>query len=256
MSTPKPDDLFATLAGGKKFTKLDLAQAYQQLLLDDNSKRYVTINTHKGLYQYTRLPFGVASAPALFQKFMDTILQGIPQVICYIYDILVTGKDDAEHLKNLAMVLQRLQQHGLQLQLTKCSFMKMQFYEYLGHLINAEGLHAMMDKKKVIANAPALQNVTELRSLLGLLNYYRKFIPNLSTLLHPLNNLLRHDRKWKWTTDCNKAFQQAKDALASSKVLVHYDLALPIKMAADASAYGVGAVINPRRMRKGYSNGS
>ena len=72
-SLPKPDDLFATLAGGKKFTKLDLSQAYQQLLLDDESKDLVTINTHRGLYQYTRLPFGVASAPAMFQKFMDTI---------------------------------------------------------------------------------------------------------------------------------------------------------------------------------------
>jgi hypothetical protein len=88
---PKPDDLFATLAGGKKFSKLDLSQAYQQLPLDDDSMRYVTVNTHRGLYRYTHLPFGVASAPAIFQKLMDTVLQGIPHVICYLDDILVTG---------------------------------------------------------------------------------------------------------------------------------------------------------------------
>ena len=78
---PKPEDLFATLAGGKKFTKLDLSQAYQQLVLEDDSRKYLTINTHRGLYCYTRLPFGVASAPAMFQQVMDTILQGIPNVI-------------------------------------------------------------------------------------------------------------------------------------------------------------------------------
>ena len=101
---PKPDDLFATLAGGKRFSKLDLSQAYQQLVLNDESKQYTTINTHRGLYQYTRLPFGVASAPALFQKIMDTILQGIPHVICYIDDILVTGANQEDHLRNLAEV--------------------------------------------------------------------------------------------------------------------------------------------------------
>lgn len=112
---PKPEDLFATLSGGQKFTKLDLAQAYQQLLLDEESRKYVTINTHKGLYHYTRLPFGVASAPAIFQKAMDTILQGIPNVLCYLDDILVTGKDDESHIGNLSMVLERLQKHGVRM---------------------------------------------------------------------------------------------------------------------------------------------
>ena len=92
---PKPEDLFATLAGGKKFSKLDLSQAYQQLPLDEESMKYVTINTHRGLYRCTRLPFGVASAPALFQKLMDSVLQGIQHVICYIDDILVTGSTSA-----------------------------------------------------------------------------------------------------------------------------------------------------------------
>ena len=103
---PKPDDLFATLADGKKFTKLDLSQAYQQLELDEDSSQYVTVNTHRGLYRFTRLPFGVASAPALFQQLMDTMLQGIPHVICYIDDILVTGVNDSEHLSSLAAVLE------------------------------------------------------------------------------------------------------------------------------------------------------
>ena len=85
---PKPDELFATLAGGKRFTKIDLTNAYQQMALDEDSSTLVTINTHRGLYQYTRLPFGVASAPAIFQRVMDTVLQGLPKVICYLDDIL------------------------------------------------------------------------------------------------------------------------------------------------------------------------
>ena len=93
---PKPEELFATLAGGITFTKLDLSQAYTQIPLDEESVRYVTINTHKGLYRYKGLPYGVASAPAIFQKFMDSTLQGIPNVTCYIDDILVTGSTHAE----------------------------------------------------------------------------------------------------------------------------------------------------------------
>ena len=102
---PKLEELFATLDGGKKYTKLDMSQAYQQLVLDEESTKYVTINTNRRLYHYTRLPFGVASTPAIFQKIMDSVLQGIPNVICYIDDVLGTGADDATHICILAMVL-------------------------------------------------------------------------------------------------------------------------------------------------------
>ena len=112
---PKPEDLFASLTGGKKFSKLDLSHAYQQVLLEPESRKYVTINTHRGLYQYNRLPFGVASAPAVFQQTMDKILEGLPMVVVYIDDILITGRTDEEHLENLERVLARLQRYGLRL---------------------------------------------------------------------------------------------------------------------------------------------
>ena len=120
---PKPEDLLATRAGGQKLTKLDLQQAYQQLRLDDQSKPCATINTHKELYRYTRLPYGIASAPAMFQRTMDVILQGIPHVCCYI-DIFITGKDDALHLELLQEVLTQLERFGLQLERNKCEFLK------------------------------------------------------------------------------------------------------------------------------------
>ena len=239
---PKPDDLFATLAGGKKFTTLDLSQAYLQLLLDEESSKLVTVSTQRGLYRYTRLPFGIASAPAMFQKTMDTILQGIPNVICYIDDILVTGPDDDAHLRNLTEVLERLEKHGVRMKRAKCNFMQGSV-QYLGHSVDAEGLHTTPGKLEAVVKAPEPKNVQELRSFLGMLNYYGKFIPNISTIVHPLNRLLQHGHPWKWSEECKRAFQQAKETLTSSRLLVHYDPLLPLRLAADASAYGLGGVI-------------
>ncbi len=109
-------------------------------------------------------------------------------------------------------------------------------FHYLGHKISAEGIHATDDKVKAIAEAPTPKNLTELRSLLGLLNYYGR-----STLIHPLNELLKRERAWKWTEEC---FKQTKQNIISSKVLAHYDARLPVRMAGDASNYGIGAVLS------------
>ena len=240
---PKPEDLMVSLTGGKKFTKLDLSSAYQQMPLEEESQSFVTVNTHRGLYQYSRLPFGVASAPVIFQKPMDTILQGLPHAICYLDDILVTGTSDQEHLQNLKAVLARLGKNGLRLKQSKCSFMQTSV-TYLGHKIDASGIHASDDKVNTIQKAPTPTNVSELRSFLGLFNYYGKFVRNLSTLLHPLNQLLREDQPWKWTAICEEAFLKAKEQLSIAPVLVHYDPNLPIRLAGDASNYGIGAVLS------------
>ena len=193
---PRPNDLFTCLTGGKLFTKLDLTAAYQQMLLDEYSSKLVTINTTKGLFRYTRLPFGVASAPAVFQKTMDAILQGMPHVICYLDDILVTGSTEKEHNDNLDEVLCRLQEHGIGLMHDKCQFFQ-RSVEYLGHCINAKGVHTTKSKVTAIQEAPAPKNVQELHSFLGLLNYYAKFIPNLASLLHPLYVLLQNGQPWR-----------------------------------------------------------
>ena len=137
---PTVQDLFSTLAGGTVFTKLDLKQAYQQLEVDEASQECLTINTHKGLYRYTRLPFGVSSAPSIFQATMDQILQGISNTICYLDNILVMGKNMTKHLKTLEEVLQRLQNHGLRVHSKKCHFLQ-QSVEYLGHKIDSSGIH-------------------------------------------------------------------------------------------------------------------
>ena len=155
---PTINDLLALLAGGKKFSKLDLANAYQQVPLDENSKKLVTINTHKGLFQYNRLPFGVSAAPSIFQHMMETLLQGLSGVCLYLDDIFIPGKTDQEHLSNLAAVLQRLQQVGMKLKSDKCSFL-LQEVEYLGHKISEKGLQLTTEKVRAISLIP--NNITK-----------------------------------------------------------------------------------------------
>jgi len=151
------------------------------------------------------VPFGIASTLALFQKIMDALLQGIPNTICYLNDILVTSKTDKEHLQNLEEVFKRLQQNGLQVKPEKCKFMKPSV-EYLGHRIDASGIHTTTQKVEAILQAPRPRDVVQLRSFLGLLHYYSKFIANLSSLLHPLNQLLKSQSCWKWTEAREKVF--------------------------------------------------
>ena len=167
---------------------------------------------------------------------MDEVLQGIPRTVCYINDILITGSNDTEHLEILQKVLERLEEHGVRAKRSKC-FCLAKSVTYLGHRVDAEGQHPLSDKLEAVREAPVPRNVSELRSFLGLLNYYRNFLPNLATVLHPLNELLQTKRKWKWSSECNSAFQGSQET-------AHYDAKLPIRLAADASAYGIGAAIS------------
>ncbi|VDI36591.1 Hypothetical predicted protein [Mytilus galloprovincialis] len=157
---PKTEDLYATLGGGQEYTKLDLKQAYQQIELDEDSKRYVTINTHKGLFRYNRLPYGVASSP------------GIANVLVRVDDILITGKTREEHLNTLSEVLSRFKRIGIRLKKQKCVFMAEEVV-YLGFKINKHGIYPVESKVEAIDKAPSPTNVTELKAYLGMLNYYK-----------------------------------------------------------------------------------
>ena len=240
---PTAEEIFATLAGGTVFTKLDLAHAYQQLELDEHAQELLTINTHRGLYRYTRLHFGVSSAPAMFQAVLEHILRGMGRVRCRLDDILLNEKSEGEHLKLLDDVLTRLEHYGVKLKKAKCVFLQ-PYVEYLGHGIDEKGIHPLAEKIEAIRKAPVPTDVSQLKSYLGLLNYYSKFMPNLSTILQPLYVLLQQNQPWVWSSACEQAFQQSKQKLADSSVLVHYDSSKPIKLATDASAYGIGAVIS------------
>ena len=240
---PRIEDLFASLAGGTVFSKLDLSHAYQELPLAKESQPFVTVNTHKGLYRYQRLPFGVASAPAIFQRIMESVLQGLPHVCVYLDDRLISGKSPQEHLVNLEEVLKRLEDAGLRLKKEKCSFL-MPEVEYLGHKISREGLQPTETKVRAVAEAPEPQRVEELRSFLGLVNYYGKFLPDLASTAAPLYHLLQKDAPWSWGKVQRTAFKEVKKLLQSSDLLVHFDPQKQLVLACDASPYGLGAVLS------------
>ena len=242
---PKVEELFGSLAGGKYFSKLDMSQAYMQLSLAESSKDLTTINTHRGLFRYNRLCFGIASAPGIFQRTMESVLGRIPGVAIFLDDILVSGENKAEHLAKVKLVLQKLEDAGLRLSKTKCTWVTKQV-EYLGYKIDAMGIHPTNAKLEAIQKAPAPTDVTQLKAYLGLLNFYRKFIPKAATLLEPLNLLLRSNEKWNWGKEQEKAFEDSKTALLDSTLLVHFDPKLPITVSADSSSYGVGAVLSHR----------
>ncbi|KAK9529796.1 hypothetical protein VZT92_013867 [Zoarces viviparus] len=238
---PRLEELLATLSGGKIFSKIDSATAYQQVLLDDDSKKYTTINTHRGLFVYNRLPFGISSAPSIFQQIMENLMKGLP-VVVFLDDLLIMGHTEKEHLHNLQKVLQRLQENGLRVKRSKCEVGKTRV-EYLGHVLDEQGIHPSKDKVRAIQEAPAPTNVKELQAFLGLFNYYGRFVPQQSTVLAPLYRLLRGQVIWKWTEVEQVAFVKCKELLTSDRVLAHYDPSLPLTLACDASAYGIGAVV-------------
>ena len=240
---PNTVDQLAMLAGGEKFTKLDLSQAYQQLELEENSKEFLTINTHQGLYQPSRLQFGVHSATGIFQREMDRRLCKIPFTKARVDDILISGRDDVEHLRNLRKVLVELKEAGLTLRVSKCMFMQEEV-TYCGYVISKSGVKPMPSNVEAVSDAPAPTTVSELRSFLGMVNYYNMYLPDMATLTEPMHSLLRKGVAWKWNDKCETAFQEIKRLLCKAPVLVLFDMSKEIVVHCDASQYGIGAVLS------------
>jgi transposase InsO family protein len=247
---PRIEELFAVLSGGQEFSKIDLTNAYLQTKLSEDSQACTAITTHLGTFVYRRTPFGLSCIPEKFQKMMEETLRGVPNTVVFLDDICVTGSNREIHFNNLRLVLERLRDMGLTIKLNKCSFLK-KSVKYLGFIIDQEGLHPDKEKVQAIFKAPRPSDVTQLKSFLGLLNYYGKFIPNLSILLHPLHELLKKGKSFNWSASCEKSFEEAKRALVSKHVLAHYEEGRPLILSVDSSAYGLGAVLAHR-----YPDGS
>jgi len=245
-----PEELFNTVSSGDKFTKLDGTDAYHQIELEECSKKYLVINTHRGLFQYQVLPQGVASSPAIFQEFMDILLQGIKMTGSFLDDGLCSGITDQQHLENLRKILARMRKANYRLSREKSEFMREKL-SYLGHIISKTGIHTDPAKVEDIMNIPKLKDVSELRSFLGLINFYGKFIPSLADICHPLYRLLRDNVKWNWSAVCQQSFMKVKSELASHNVLTHFNPKIPLGISCDASARGLGIILFHR-----YADGS
>ncbi|XP_051545274.1 uncharacterized protein K02A2.6-like [Myxocyprinus asiaticus] len=239
---PTASGLFSKLAGGVVFTKLNLKQAYLQLLLDDDAADLLTINTHRGLFWAQRLQFGVSTAVSIFQRFMDTLLAGIPGVQPYLDDILISGKTIEEHNARLRAVLKCFAEAGLRLKKEKSIFAVTQV-EFLGFREDKVGIKPTREKVEAIQKAPLPRNKTELQAFLGLLNFYSCFLPNKVTILEPLHHLLDQSATWQWGAKRKMVYAQAKQLLQTDKVLVHYDEKKPLAVVCDTSPYGLGALL-------------
>ena len=189
---PHMEEIFERLSGGTIYSKLDLRDAYLQVELDEESKRHVVITTHKGLYRYNRLCFGIASAPAIFQGIIEQILQSVKGVQPYLDDIALKGINDQDHIQVLRQTFSTLRQAGVKLKREKCVFMQTSI-KYLGHVLDASGLRPDPEKVEAISKAPPPQNREQLESFLGMVQYYGRHVPELSTLAGPLNELRRKD---------------------------------------------------------------
>ena len=239
---PKVQDLLSGLADASVFSKLDCAQAYNQLLLDEESKELTTVNTLKGLIRWNRLAFGISSAPGIFQRCMENLFKDFQDVFCFLDDILLISKNYKEHEILLNKVFKRLEEKGIKLRADKCEI-GVPEVEYLGFKITKEGLLPTSKKVDAIRNAPKPFDVTSLRAFLGLLNFYRKFIPKAATVLEPLNRLLKANTPWSWGKEQQEAFRTSKELLVNSEALVHFDPTKPIRVSVDSSSYGIGAVL-------------
>lgn len=242
---PLPEDIFASLSNCSIFSQLDLSDAFLQVEVDENCRDLLTINTHRGLFRYNRLPPGVKAAPGAFQQLMDTMVAGLAGVAVYLDDIVVGGKDMADHDTNLHAVLKKVQEYGFTLRAAKCSFRKTQI-KYLGHLLDAKGLRPDPEKISAIIKLQPPTDVSGVRSFLGAINYYGKFVHNMRMLRQPLDELLKEERVFRWTPQCQQAFEQFKKILSSDLLLTHYNPRLDIIVSADASSVGIGATISHR----------
>ena len=240
---PKIEDMHSALRGCTVFSVLDLKQAYHQIPVSKDSQKYLTINTHMGLFAFKRLPNGIHSGPAIFQRIMDGLLADIPKAVSRLDDILIAGTDYQDHLNTLSQVLERLLKYGFKLNKAKCKFLQSSVV-YLGHLIDSAGLHPTMDKLAAVRDAPPPKDAVALKSFLGLIMFYSRFMPHHSTVLAPLNSLLKKNVPWRWTKTEDNAFMAAKNLLLNSRTLVHYDETLPLVLSCDASSYGAGAVLS------------
>ena len=239
---PRVNDLLVKMSRAKVFTKLDLTHAYQQVRTDEKSRELLTINTLKGLFRYLTLASGITPASELFQELIEKTLVGIENAVAFYDDTCVFGKDQESHDAALNLVLTRFKDCGLTVNVDKCQISKPSI-EFLGYVIDKEGLHAPPSKIEAIQKLKPPENLKELRAFLGLINYYARFIENFSSIVNPFHVLLRKDVPWVWDSNCERAFNECKRRLASKEVLVHYRSDLPLKVVCDASPFGLGSFL-------------
>ncbi|KAJ9511482.1 hypothetical protein QJQ45_029856 [Haematococcus lacustris] len=247
---PRLDTLLDRLHGAKVFSKLDLRQGYHQIRVAPEDIHKTAFRTRYGHFEFTVLPFGLCNAPATFQRLMNDVLHDLLDdcVLVYLDDILIFSRTPQEHIAHLRRVLDLLRKHKLYAKLSKCEF-GMDQTAFLGHIVSASGIACDPAKVAAVQSWPIPTTVHEVRSFLGLANYYRRFVKDFSTIAAPLTALTRadgHDKQGvvAWGQAQQSAFDALKQALVSAPVLIAPDPSQPYTLRCDASSIGIGAVLS------------
>jgi hypothetical protein len=229
----------------KYFSTLDLASGYWQLSLTESSKPLTAFVTQDGLYEFQRMPFGLHNAPATFQRAMQEVLRGLNWkfVLCYLDDVIIFSNSFSEHLSHLKQVFDRFRQAGLKLQPKKCSFGQKEV-KYLGHIVSEKGVATDPDKVKLVKEYPTPTKVSEVRSFLGFVGYYRKYVKDFCKIAEPLTNLTRKDVHFVWDERCINAFETLKQKLQEPPILAYprFD-GTEFILQTDASRVGLGFIL-------------
>ena len=241
---PKIDELLDQLAGARVFTKIDLRSGYHQIRVVPEDIHKTAFRTRYGHYEFTVVPFGLCNAPATFMRLMNSIMHPYLDkfVVVFLDDILIYSKDLKEHEDHLRLVLKQLRKHQLYGKVSKCEFFKKQL-EYLGHDVSSEGIKVSPAKIEAIKTWPTPQTVRQVRSFVGLANFYRKFIKGFSEIAKPLTELTKKDIPFEWGNEQEMAMTKLKRALCTAPVLLLPDLARPFVVHTDASSFALGGVL-------------
>lgn len=250
---PRVEESLDALGKARLFSSLDLTAGYFQVAVHEEDQEKTAVTTPFGLYQWTRMPFGLCNAPATFQRLMGVVLGDLAFDVLLIYldDVLVFSSDFDSHCEKLDLVFSRLREHGLKLKPSKCFLLKPEV-RFLGHIVLAEGVRADMEKVGVLRDWPVPKNARDVRQVVGFMSYDRRFVPNFAQLEKPLHSLMGKSKKEKgcqpvpfvWSRECHEAFDRLRGYLMSSPVLAYLDFSLPFTLTTDGSLLGLGAVLS------------
>jgi transposase InsO family protein len=239
---PAMETIFANLSDAKVFAKLDLREAYWQIKIDKKARELCTINTHKGLFQFNRLPKGMKNSSAVFQRVMEQVLDGIEGLIIYQDDILLHAKSSSQLASRVASVLQRLEQKAVTINSDK-SVLNVERVKFLGHILTPSGIFPDPDIVNKITSLPPPKNKRELESFLGLINFFGRMVPDFAKLTLPLHSLRKKETPFVWTDEHNKCFEELLKNMSKPPVLQSYDLRKPVTLTTDASETTIGGVL-------------